>query len=97
MSSTTIHKYPLVSLFFIFAVIFLFVLPYIQLHVHEINDVTKEAELENQYRATLAQILGGVAIAIGLYGSAANFFSYFEVIIATFMCHFLDDENDYLS
>ena len=65
--STTINKYPLVSLFFIFAVILLFVFPYVQVHLHEINNVTKEAELENQYRATLAQILGSVAIGIGLY------------------------------
>jgi uncharacterized protein YjbI with pentapeptide repeats len=65
--STTIQKYPLISLFFIFAAIFLFVFPYIQVHFHEINNVTKEAELENQYRATLAQIFGGIAIAIGLY------------------------------
>jgi len=62
-----IQEYPLISIFFIFAVIFLFIFPYLQVDFRGINNVTKEAELENQYRATLAQILGGIAIAIGLY------------------------------
>ncbi|AKB22311.1 pentapeptide repeat-containing protein [Methanosarcina sp. WH1] len=62
-----IQEYPLISISFIFAVIFLFVFPYLQVDLRGINNVTIEAELENQYRATLAQILGGVAIAIGLY------------------------------
>jgi hypothetical protein len=35
--------------------------------VSGINNATENATLENQYRATLAQILGGVAIGIGLY------------------------------
>lgn len=62
-----IQKYPLISTSFIFAVISLFVFPYLQVDFRGINNVTAEATLENQYRATLAQILGGVAIAIGLY------------------------------
>jgi len=49
------------------AVILLIWLPPWRVSHFEINNATVEATLENQYRATFAQILGGVAIAIGLY------------------------------
>jgi hypothetical protein len=45
----------------------LIVVPYADISLRGINNATVEATLENQSRATLAQILGGVAIAIGLY------------------------------
>jgi uncharacterized protein YjbI with pentapeptide repeats len=45
----------------------LIVIPYLQVDYRGINNATQEATLENQYRATFAQILGGVAIGIGLY------------------------------
>ena len=49
------------------AVILLIWLPPLRVSHFEINNATVEATLENQYRATLAQILGGVAIGISLY------------------------------
>lgn len=49
------------------AVVVLIVIPYCQVDYRGINNATVEATLENQYRATLAQILGGVAIGISLY------------------------------
>jgi uncharacterized protein YjbI with pentapeptide repeats len=42
-------------------------LPYFQVNYQGITNNTEKATLENQYRATLAQISGGVAIGIGLY------------------------------
>jgi hypothetical protein len=45
----------------------LFAVPYLDISHRGINNATVEATLENQSRATLAQIFGGVAIAIGLY------------------------------
>jgi uncharacterized protein YjbI with pentapeptide repeats len=45
----------------------LIVVPYLDVSHRGINNATAEATLENQSRATLAQILGGVAIGIGLY------------------------------
>lgn len=41
--------------------------PHWQVATFEINNSTEIAQLENSYRATLAQALGGVAIGIGLY------------------------------
>jgi hypothetical protein len=51
----------------LFAVVLLIWLPPWRVSHFEINNATVEADLENQYRATLAQILGGVAIGITLY------------------------------
>lgn len=62
-----IQEYPLATLFFIGSVLFLFLYPYVQVAHWGINNVTEAATLENEYRATLAQMLGGVAIGIGLY------------------------------
>ena len=44
-------------------------IPEWQVSRYGINNTTTEADLENQYRATLAQMLGGGAIGIGLYYS----------------------------
>lgn len=52
---------------FLLAAILLLLLPPWQVSLHEINNASVEADLENQYRATLAQILGGVAIGATLY------------------------------
>jgi hypothetical protein len=60
-----INQYPLISLLFIIAVLLIIVFPHWQ--VSGINNVTEKVTLENQSRATLAQVLGGVAIGIGLY------------------------------
>ncbi|MCK9331399.1 MAG: hypothetical protein M0Q94_16125, partial [Candidatus Cloacimonetes bacterium] len=40
-----------------------------QVAQHGINDSVTIAELENKYRATLAQIVGGFAIIIGLFAT----------------------------
>lgn len=62
-----IKQYPLFSLFFILVALSLIVIPYLQVNYQGISNNTERATLENQYRATFAQILGGVAIGIGLY------------------------------
>jgi len=62
-------KYPHIWIGFVilFAVISLIWLPYWRVSQFGINNATENATLENQYRATFAQILGGVAIGISLY------------------------------
>jgi len=64
-----INQNPLTCATILIAVLLLLliVIPYLQVDYHGINNATQEATLENQYRATFAQILGGVAIGIGLY------------------------------
>jgi hypothetical protein len=62
-----LKQYPLISLLFIIAVLLLIFVPHVQVSLSGINNSTIEAAQENQDRATLAQILGGIAIAIGLY------------------------------
>ena len=58
--------HPLISLFFIFAVVSLIAIPHYQ--VSGLNNDTKEqTKQENQDPATLAQIFGGFAIGVGLY------------------------------
>jgi hypothetical protein len=62
-----VKLYPLISLFFLVAIFLVIILPYFQVNYQGISNNTEKATLENQYRATLAQISGGVAIGIGLY------------------------------
>ena len=64
-----INQNPLTSATILIAVLLLLliVIPFLQVDFRGINNATVEATLENQYRATFAQILGGVAIGIGLY------------------------------
>lgn len=62
-----VKLYPLISLFFIIAILLVITLPYLQVNYQGISNNTEKATLENQYRATLAQILGGIAVGIGLY------------------------------
>lgn len=59
--------------FILVAVILLILLPPWQVHSFEINNATSNATLENQYLMTLAQILGGVAVAVGIYFAWKNF------------------------
>lgn len=49
------------------ALLSLTILPHWQVSQFGINNTVDKANYENQYRATLAQILGGIAIGIGLY------------------------------
>lgn len=60
-----VKQYPLISLLFIITIFLLIALPHWQ--VSGINNVTEKVTQENQSRSTLAQVLGGVAIGIGLY------------------------------
>jgi hypothetical protein len=62
-----VKRYPLISLCFIIAVLFLIVIPYLQVDYQGISNSTVKATLENQYRATLAQVFGGSAVGISLY------------------------------
>ena len=64
LTSVTILSVVLLSL--------LIIIPYSQVNYHGIDNATQEATLENQYRATLAQILGGVAVGIGIYFAWGN-------------------------
>lgn len=65
-----IKQYPLISLLFIIAVFLLIALPHWQ--VSGIKNVTEKVTLENQSRATFAQILGGIAVGIGIYLAWGN-------------------------
>src|SRR5665811_494861 len=56
----------------LFAAISLIWLPYWRVSQFGINNATENATLENQYRATIAQILGGIAIGISLYYAWGN-------------------------
>ena len=60
------------SLAIIILVLILLLLPIWQVNYRGINNVTAEATLENQYRATLSQIVGGVAVLYGLYFAWGN-------------------------
>jgi hypothetical protein len=51
----------------IIAVLSLTVLPYWRVNQFGITNTTDFANAENSYRATIAQILGGIAVAIGIY------------------------------
>jgi len=62
-----VKQYPLITLLFIIAMLLLIIIPYVQVSLSGITNVTERATQENQDRATLAQIFGGAAIAIGLY------------------------------
>jgi uncharacterized protein YjbI with pentapeptide repeats len=64
-----IKQNPLTSVIITIALLLflLITVPYLDISHRGINNATVEATLENQSRATLAQILGGIAIAIGLY------------------------------
>ena len=69
--SRVIKQHPLTFLIYIIVFIIvissLTILPHWQISHFGINNTSDQANYENQYRATLAQILGGSAIAIGLY------------------------------
>lgn len=75
-----IKKHPLncVVLTIFFTLVFILVLwalielPQRQISHFDINNTTQEATLENMYRATIAQILGGGAVAIGIYFAWGN-------------------------
>ena len=73
-----INQNPLTSATILISVLLLLliVIPIADISLRGINNATVEATLENQDRATLAQILGGVAIGIGLY------YTWRRVIIA---------------
>ena len=47
-------------------------IPHWQVALFGINNSTEVAQLENSYRATLAQILGGSAVAVGIYFAWRN-------------------------
>jgi uncharacterized protein YjbI with pentapeptide repeats len=67
--SIKLKQNPLTSatILIVVLLLLLIVVPYLDVNHRGINNATVEATLENQSRATLAQILGGAAIGIGLY------------------------------
>jgi len=62
-----------IASYVLISAILLYWYPPVQISHFEINNVTSNATLENQYRMTLAQILGGGAVAIGIYFAWKNF------------------------
>ena len=54
------------------AIVLLIALPYWRVAQFGITDPKDLAEIENSYRATLAQILGGIAVGIGIYFAWGN-------------------------
>src|SRR5664279_3334450 len=57
----------LIGFAILLAIISLLWLPIWRVSQFGINNATENATLENQYRVTIAQILGGIAIGLGLY------------------------------
>jgi hypothetical protein len=64
--SRTIFAFEIFSVVSFFALLFL---PQWRVAHFGINDPVEIADLENKYRATIAQIIGGFAIIIGLYNT----------------------------
>ena len=66
-----IKQHPLTCLICIIVIIIallsLIVLPYWRVTQFGITNPKDFADTENNYRATIAQILGGIAVAIGIY------------------------------
>jgi len=62
----------LIGFGFLLAALLLLFFPQWQVSRYKIDNTTVLATLENQYRATLAQILGGATIGIGLYFTWEN-------------------------
>ena len=68
------HPKVWIGLYVLISIILLYWYPPVQLSLYDgINNVTAEATLINQFRFTLAQILGGGAVAIGIYFAWTNF------------------------
>ena len=71
-----IKQHPLTCLICIIAivtaVVLLIALPYWRVAQFGITDPKDLAEMENSYRTTLAQILGGIAVGIGIYFAWGN-------------------------
>ncbi|PAV12500.1 hypothetical protein ASJ81_20330 [Methanosarcina spelaei] len=61
-----------IGLYVIFSTGLLYCYPPFQVSHFGINNATVNATLENQYRATLAQILGGGAVLVGIYFAWKN-------------------------
>lgn len=64
--------YLIILSIFVISLFLLFCLPHWQVSHFKINNPTTVATLENQYRATLAQIIGGIAVLLGLYFAWGN-------------------------
>jgi uncharacterized protein YjbI with pentapeptide repeats len=66
-----IKRHPLTFIIYIIivtiALLSLTIIPHWQVSQFGINNTVDKVNYENQYRATFAQILGGIAIGIGLY------------------------------
>jgi Uncharacterized low-complexity proteins len=62
-----------IASYVLISAVLLYFYPTMQVSHFEINNSTTIATLENQYRATLTQILGGAAVAIGIYFAWKNF------------------------
>jgi uncharacterized protein YjbI with pentapeptide repeats len=56
----------------VIVVLFLIIIPPIQVSLWNINNATTNANLENKFRLTMAQIIGGVAVFATLYYTGEN-------------------------
>lgn len=73
--TSLLSKYKLqiwIGLVILLAAFSLLWLPLWQVSQYQINNTTEQATLENQFRTTLAQIIGGGAVAIGIYFTWKN-------------------------
>jgi hypothetical protein len=61
-----------VTILIIVLLLLLIVVPYWDVNYRGINNATQEVTLENQSRATLAQILGGIVVGAGIYFAWGN-------------------------
>lgn len=73
-----------------FLVVFLQEVPRWQVSEFEINNSIAVAQLENNYRATLAQIIGGFALLLGLYFTWRNSITAKESQIAELLTRAVD-------
>ncbi len=71
-------------------------IPHLQVAQFNITNQKDLADVENSYRATLAQIFGGIAIAIGLYYTS-HFPQYFLKINIFSDSVFTTDSNNFNS
>ncbi len=61
-----------VTILIVILLFLLAVVPYLDVNLRGINNATVETTLENQSRATFAQILGGIAVGFGIYFAWGN-------------------------
>lgn len=67
--NVSFNKHPKTYMFILIVVVvlLLIIIPPIQVHFWNIDNATTNADLDNKFRLTLAQIVGGIAVFVTLY------------------------------